>query len=528
MANLNTPADLLGALIDPRKEHEPLYQYRERLSKVAEVMAQRSLFDQEGEDEWVDAREQELSGRMGQEVRLRDGSKDDQLVREAEESLITWDNVEDHDGPFRWPAMEPRGRAPTYNSGGAATGGVAMPGDNLTFSEDRFAVTPGYALVGEELWYISANIEVLEFRVPEDTTQTVLVPWAIETTHPHRIVVESETEVVMIGADGHEHMIGVSSGNPTQTGYDEAGSDRSEHVHSIEKRDIEGPVFPQTRSPAPTSHTGGGTLNTKGVSSVAANRPVKVPHLAARTVRTNHDSTGHRHEVLVDPHRYWSGDFHLPGHGHSHQVTDWVVETADEHDHTIPQPSIPDARSLIPRLTNYEGQQLLPDSPSPYVINMHVEKGWTVANIPAGSAGQLLVGYEPGGFRKMDERLLSESTNRLLGIGPNDPASQIHTEVEDSFPGTPFVLHVRAEDKHTGGVPATDVTVTWDGGGRSLTQRTNRHGEAEFNIPTVEGQLEYELTITTPNGTTKSITVDLDPIELLDGYGIDYGRDYGS
>ncbi|MFB6249773.1 MAG: hypothetical protein ABEL97_14520 [Salinibacter sp.] len=106
-------------------------------------------------------------------------------------------------------------------------------------------------------------------------------------------------------------------------------------------------------------------MNATAGSTIAPGRPAKVPRLQTQTVITEPDNTGHQHEVLLSPHEYWSGDFTLPREDHTHQVDDWVVKEAAGHQHVLDKPPIPDNRALIPRLTRYEGKQLLGESESP-------------------------------------------------------------------------------------------------------------------------------------------------------------------
>jgi len=374
------------------------------------------------------------------------------------------------------------------------------------------------------------DLDVLSLQVPSGTTETVIVPWHIESQHPHRIEIKSEEEVRLVGADGHEHVV-YADGDapPEQVSYSPAGSGRAEHAHSIEQVNVEGPVFAQTRPHAPTSNTGGGTLNVTAGSSIAPGRPAQVPNLHTETAQTEPDSTGHQHEVLVSPHEYWSGDFILPGEGHTHQVDDWVVQEAGGHQHVIDKPPIPENRALIPRLTRYEGKQLLEESESPFVMNVHIEDGWTVASVPEGLSGQLLLGVETGGVVDPPTEALEDANEPVtLGLGPDAGCDAMRMNVGQARTGAPILLHVRAEDKYSGGLEKEEITLTWDGGSRSLKRYTNERGWAIFEVPLKDGKTDYTVTATAAGGCSLQRTITIDALEELDGYGVEWGIEYGS
>ncbi|MFB6249772.1 MAG: hypothetical protein ABEL97_14515 [Salinibacter sp.] len=136
-------------------------------------------------------------------MKLVDGSEDTDLIEETGSRALTSGNILDRSGAIRWPAVEPRGKSARYGAGQAASGGVASP-ESLRPMEDRLRLEPGYVLVEEDLWYMPGELDVLSFRLPSGTEKTVIVPWHIESGHPHQIEVKSETEVRLIGADGHE------------------------------------------------------------------------------------------------------------------------------------------------------------------------------------------------------------------------------------------------------------------------------------------------------------------------------------
>jgi hypothetical protein len=254
-----------------------------------------------------------------------------------------------------------------------------------------------------------------------------------------------------------------------------------------------------------------------------------VPNLHTETVTTEPDSTGHQHEVLLSPHEYWSGDFTLPGEGHTHQVEDWVVQEAGGHQHVVNKPTIPDNRALIPRLTRYEGKRLLEESESPFVMNVHIDQGWTVASVPEGLSGQLLLGVETGGEVDPPTEAIEDATESVtLGLGPDGGCDNIRMNVGQARAGAPILLHVRAEDKYSGGLEKEEVTLTWDGGSRSLSRYTNERGWAVFEVPLRDGKVGYTVTATAEGGCSLQRTITIDALEDLDGYGVEWGIEYGS
>jgi hypothetical protein len=179
------------------------------------------------EPSWREAREKELEGRVGDTVKLVDGSEDTDLIEEADSRALTWDNILDRSGAIHWPAVEPRGKSARYGAGEAASGGVASP-ESLRPMEDSLRLEPGYVIVEEELWYMPGDLDVLSLQVPSGTEETVIVPWHIESQHAHRIETKNEDEVRLVGADGHEHVIHADGETgPEQVSYSEAGSERA-------------------------------------------------------------------------------------------------------------------------------------------------------------------------------------------------------------------------------------------------------------------------------------------------------------
>jgi hypothetical protein len=530
MANLLTPLDMMGELIDPRAEDEPLHEYKDRLSDVAGALATRSFANIPGEQSWREAREQELQGRVGTSVDLTAAYGDAELIEQADDQALTWDSISDRKGPIRWPRIEARGRPPRFGAGTAAGPGGAATPDTLR-PDGRLTLEPGYVLSGGELWYVPGELNTLSFQLPPSTNESVLVPWQIFSGHGHRIVPQSETELKLVAGDGHEHVIEAVRGeDPTQTGYNSSSTGPGTHTHSINVASVSGPAFAQTRPQAPTSNTGGGPLSVADKTSIGPGRPVKVPRLEAQTVTTQQtNDVNHAHSVLVSPHDYWSGDFLLVGTDHMHKVRDWVVEESLGHTHVVDKPTIPDTRPLIPRLTKYENDRLLEASNSPYVLNVRIEKGWPVASAPQGFSGQLLLGYDGGSrVEPPKEFLASRDSSTVLGLGPDSGCARLRTDVAEARAGSPIELYVRAEDQYTGGIAGTAVSLSWDGGSRSQTQHTDRQGRASYHIPTEAGKNTYTLTIEAQNGTTRQLVVELDVFGERGGYGIDWGDHWGS
>lgn len=526
--------DMLGELIDPRHDDEPLYKYKDRLSEVADAMLQRDLTPEPGSESWKKQREKELEGRVGETLTLIDGSGDTGLIEQADQKVLTYDNVEEREGPIRWPDLEPRGVRPRYGYAENPKGGVASP-ESLRLREAARQVVAdsGYVLADGILYYVPGRLNVITYSLPAGTEKTVLAPWQIQSEHPHRIVAEDESAVRLIGADGHEHRVALQKEGPAQIGYDAAESGRSNHSHLITPVDANGPVFAATTPEV--MYTGQGYTSENGKTSadgflpVASGRAFPVPHLQAVEVTTDPDQTGHAHTAKVSPHDYWSGSFLLPGDNHSHRVENWSVKKTAGHAHTLPEPDVPEARALVPRLVSYEGDRMFEHSQSPHVLNISIEDGWTVAEVPGGFSGQLVLGFETG--RALSVPVPDTDSDRTtIGVGPKEAASQLYVEILQARAGFDIVLRVRAEDSYTGGVPNHRVCAKWTMGGsdRSVEAYTDETGETLLHVPTEEGTTSYDVEVCGDNGLSQMVHVELDYLGEPGGYGIDYGIDYGA
>lgn len=100
--------------------------------------------------------------------------------------------------------------------------------------------------------------------------------------------------------------------------------------------------------------------------------------------------------------------------------------------------------------------------------------------------------------------------------------------VSQARAGAPILLHVRAEDKYSGGLAGEEITLTWDGGSRSLSRFANERGWAVFEVPLKDGKTDYTVTATAEGGCSLQRTITIDALEDLDGYGVEWGIEYGS
>ncbi|MFB6249774.1 MAG: hypothetical protein ABEL97_14525 [Salinibacter sp.] len=161
-------------------------------------------------------------------------------------------------------------------------------------------------------------------------------------------------------------------------------------------------------------------------------------------------------------------------------------------------------------------------------MNVHIDQGWTVASVPEGLSGQLLLGVETGGAVEPPKRPLREANAAVtVGVGKDHGCDNIRMNVGQARAGAPILLHVRVEDKHTGGIADQEVTLTWDGGTRSTSQYTSERGWAVFEVPLEDGKADYTVTATS-GGCTLQRTISIDALEDLDGYGVEWGIEQGS
>ena len=162
-------------------------------------------------------------------------------------------------------------------------------------------------------------------------------------------------------------------------------------------------------------------------------------------------------------------------------------------------------------------------------MNIHIEDGWTVASVPEGLSGQLVLGVETGGaVQPPTEALDGNDTTVTLGLGPDGGCDNIRMNVSQARAGAPILLHVRAEDKYSGGLAGEEITLTWDGGNRSLSQHANERGWAVFEVPLQDGKTDYTVTATAEGGCSLQRTIGTHALEDLDGYGVEWGIEYGS
>lgn len=519
--NIQTPLDYFGALIDPRQEGEELYAYKKRLAQVAEAMLERDLTPNENKPSWLQAREDELEGRVGERVELEAGGDDPELIEKGESQNLSYENLEDREGPFRWPQQTLRGERPYYGWGKSKKGGVSTPGSLLLHQRTGGVyMQPGYIDSEEGFYYVGAQLKSTVLHLPPGTEKTVLVPWDIESDHPHKITVVDENTVALEGSD-HTHHVNYLG---EQLGFMGSGT----HTHDITRHDYSGAMFPVTTSSNANTALGTSTGTQTASGGFAGNR-FAIPTVSLRPVTVEIDE----HKTVVSPHDFWRGTFSLVAEDHSHQVTDWEVEEVFGHTHAISRPIPPATRPLVPRLSNYEGQQLLSSIQSPYVLDLQIENGWVVGRVDGGFSEELRLFYETGELREVPyEQFLrqhTEDTALQIGITPALEPAHIHTEVVKAAPQREVVLRVRVEDKHTGGIAGEEVTATWDNNSGQAVQMTHRVdccGAAVFRIP-VDSQASILISLSSGEVNT-AVDVPLqDSQDITGSYGFNYGMSYG-
>lgn len=524
MRNLVTTLDLFGGLIAPREDGEPLDDYARRVRTAAETMSER---DTASGDDWREAREQELSAHLGTDVTLEQGGKDPDLLDRAEDKLFTYESLSERDGPFRWPETNASGPAALYNWAQPSKGGIAAPRD-LPLEEGsngRIYHGSGYVWSHGSLWYVPARPRRVVFPLPSGTTKTVIIPWHIESRHAHRIEVEDKERLRLVASD-HEHVI-----RRTLNGWTwESGP----HTHSMEEIPADGPASMVTRGPRP--RTGepaktGDTMTGKDAANERLAWPVRYPGPA----RAQTDDGVHSH--LVDPNDYWSGNFFFYGENHRHEVADWTVQEAAGHDHPLTKPPIPDYRPLWPLISRHEGTKLREETGNPYVANLRIKDGWTVAHLPEGFSEELVVRYDTGDRREVPRPKMEEGD--VVGLGPDAEATSVAiTEVIEAYVGPDLVFKVRAEDDWTGGVSGKKIRVShnYDGGAETFVY-TGEDGRAVVRLPTpgsepASSNVTYTITAEImEDGSPVASTVEDIEVQYIGeidtGYGYDYGYDYG-
>jgi len=476
-------------------------------------------------DDWREARQQELAAHLGTEVLLQPAGEDPRLLDRAEKQLFTYESLEERGGAFRWPETNASGPAALYNWSVPSKGGVAAPG-SLPLSESadgRLQHGPGYVWSEGALWYVPARPERAVFPLPPGTTETVVIPWQIESRHAHRIEIESEAKLRLV-ASGHEHVI-----RRTEEGW---AQESGPHQHAMTAISTKGPASmstrparPRTGEPAETGDTVSGVDGTNERLAWPAHYP------EAALAETGDGAHSH----LVDPHDYWSGNFYLYGEDHRHEVTGWSVEPAQNHTHSLAKPQVPGHRPLWPSISRHEGAKLREETGNPYVANLRIKDGWTVAHVPEGFSEELVLRYDTGSTREIPR--LPATDGDAIGLGPGAEATTVAlTNVVDAYVGADLILTVRAEDDWTGGISGEKIRVSHDRGGETIVY-TGDDGRATAHLPTPDADpgastALYTITLELMDDgsviATSTEDVELEFVGEIDrGYGYDFGYNYG-
>lgn len=510
MQNLLTPIDLFGSLVTPRRPGEPLGPYRDRVLAVMGVVAHRDP----SADDWVAARERELAGHTGHPVRLVDGSRDPQLLDEAEARLLTWDRLAAHDGPFVWPRPAPSGARTLYNAALPRGSGVATA-DDLAPRRDRTTgrlwLAPGHVVVDGEVWYVAARPRRLAVPLPPNTTRTAVLPVRLVGDHPHRFEVVDDRTVRAVGPDGHRHEVTLDDGAFAFRDVDGG------HAHPLRSVDVDGPIFLAAGPPDPElDHVGlSATVSGAGrrelIAGAGLDAPVAVPVTSFAGVDVA--TADGEHAATVDPHDYWEGAYHLPGVTHGHDVVGGVVQPGgpDGHTHTVVGPAAPAHRPLVPVVLS-EGE---PAGAHPYVGYLSYDRGFLVCENAHGlsgpGGGTLTVLFDAGhpsaaggpdagpaaGPAHVPVPDLPVRRGETVGLGPALPATRVWVEsVAGAEPGGLAEVRVRSEDAHTGAVPLQYVEASVAGTAVRAACRTGPDGRGALLLPV-------------PAGASGSVAVDL-------------------
>lgn len=508
MQNIITGIDLLGSLIADRETGEHLDEYAGRMGQVAEQLSTRNLAAPD--NEWVRAREEELQGRLGTGVQLTHAPNDNELAQKANEKLAPETLL--GDAPIRWPDYPASGDPPYYNWMYPETGGVGSP-DSLQMGGNAFAQT-GFVATPYGVAYVPGDPVRVHFHLPAGTTQTVILPWRIESDHPHRIEVVDRDTLKFV-ASGHTH-----TAVRTEEGFDLDGP----HDHDMFPVDVSGPCFPRTRPPIPTtSESGfGKTIPAGAEGGGHKNAPLPLPVLDAIQAETD-DS---KHTTWVDPYEYWSGDFVFEGDTHTHQVSGFQVLEADGHTHTFTEPTPPADRGLIPFLTGVEGEPLASPAEHPFGLNLSIDQGWLVASSPKPISPLLELVFD-----RSPQFQLPEQPGRagdVIGIGPDLAPSRIAIRAADTaIAGSPTTLNVEVLGPE-GSLHKNEVVVITTNNGDRIERATDETGRASFSVTPPASIDTLELTATLQSDTAVTETAQLDVfVEEGKGYGMSYGTDYG-
>lgn len=483
MNNLLTPIDMLGSLIEPRREGEDLLSYRRRVLRVARVAYHRDMSD----PEWLAYRTEELSARLGVDVELRPAYDDAELLAAASERLLTWDRVEERE---LLPAMRPMaaGRYTLYNMAPAVGSGVGSYLDLELFEDEerRVVATPGMVVIEGQVWYIPARPVRLIFRLPPGTTETAVLPLWIHSDHGHRLVPLSPTRLLM-EAEDHTHELLLRDGIWRVEG--------GPHSHEVRPVKVEGPAFLLAGEALPEIGLDLeiGTSQLRGVfrhEVIDGEMGVPVWNLSGVEVTTDDG----KHTCMVDPYDYWSERFWIGDDTHLHLVVPSEDGTAllaqastpDGHTHTLPRPTIPTQRMLWP----LEGEQ---DAPHPFAVGVTYEHGFAVLRSRWGLGDQLTILYDRGRLLELPvSRLRSGET---LGIGPLEDASRV-VVVSQRVRSGAVDLVLRTEDRYTGGVPRRVVALelAHNEGVQLLgVWRSDDRALVRLTLPELRGELRFYL-----------------------------------
>lgn len=514
-ANILTPLDVFGSLVADRFPGEDLAEYRDRLAKIAEVLTARDGSD----PRWITQREQELEGRIGRPVTLIPGGQDPLLRKTAYDSLFTWRRLETWHGAFRWATPGAAGSPVYFNDATAAGSGVGSSQDLVPYLDldtGDVLLGSGYVLIDGQIWYIPTRLERFVQLLPDGTTETVILPFHIDSDHGHAISVVDESTLLMTASD-HTHTV-VFLDEKTWTVSTGGG-----HTHELVPIRSEGPCFIRC-----------GDVVAPRLEDIDGHMAIPIPSMQMITVRTSDGM----HEARVDPYSYYSQSFTIGDETHVHEVA--LVEgvltalEAEGHTHTIALPTIPDNRFLVPLIVSYEGAAIdSRDQVNPYIAYLSIEEGWTVLSQPAGLGECLVVAFDTGRYHRLD-RDLRAPQGYTLGLGPEEAASQVWiTFAEGGIAGSTMRMRIRSEDRFSGGVPTTDVTATLSIGDSSFSQTVTTDDDAEgvfrFQLPDEEGTGVLSFYIDSTLVAEHAVTVFKDdPNAIIQGYGATpYGLDYG-
>lgn len=515
MQNILTPLDMIGSMVTPRFEGEPLSVYRNRVLQVAGVIAKRDG----SERTWLEEREQELSGRTGYSVKLFPGANDPELLDQAEKSLFTYNSLADWEGLFTWPEKSVSGEFTLYNRVGPTGSGVASANDlRPVFDKDtgRYHLTPGYIIVDSCVWYIPADLKRLRFDLPDNTTQTVIIPYQIFTDHPHRIdIIDRQT--LQLVADDHTHDIQLLEEGWVFIDYTDLGGGPAEHDHDMHKINADGGVFlastkrnPEVNINAYAGQNGSTIQGITRKTSIDGMLGVPILNLLGEEITT----TDGLHTAWIDPYAYWSGDFTIGDSDHIHEVINYAVQNAglNNHSHVIPTPTPPMERLLVPVLVEDEEQvyEVISDN-NPYIAQVKIDRGWTVIKNGQGLGESIIAAYDVGDLIDIPVRETPKSYS--IGIGPEVGASQVFVTLvspEVVSPGQNLDIKIRLEDQYTGGIPNGTVyanlyTINSSGLKTRTTfttspQVTDLNGETILYVATPTGSYDtIELEFMTPD-----------------------------